>query len=156
MHRIAIIRIAGRQGLTQQIIKTFNLLKLYNKNSCTIVKNNPQNLGMIKKVKDFVTWGEINQASFKFLLEKRGKLPGNKRLTEEYIKEKTKLSLNEFVDQFIQGKKEVKDVPGLKQFFRLNPPRGGFERKGTKKPYSLGGVLGYRKDKINELIQRMV
>ena len=53
-------------------------------------------------------------------------------------------------------KKELKDVPGLKTFFKLCPPKGGFETKGIKQPYSLGGVLGYRKDKINELILKML
>lgn len=39
--------------------------------------------------------------------------------------------------------------------FALHPPRGGFERKGTKMPFKLGGVYGYRADKINDLIKRM-
>ena len=47
-------------------------------------------------------------------------------------------------------------MPGLKQFFKLNPPRSGFERKGIKVPFSLGGALGYRKNNINDLIKRMV
>ena len=78
------------------------------------------------------------------------------KLSENYIKEKTKLSLDEFLEQFINIKKELKDIPGLKNFFKLCPPRGGFERNSTKKPFSLGGALGYRKDKINELIQKMI
>jgi large subunit ribosomal protein L30 len=32
----------------------------------------------------------------------------------------------------------------------------GFERGGIKKPFSMGGSLGYRKNKINELIRRMI
>jgi len=44
----------------------------------------------------------------------------------------------------------------MKLFFKLCPPVHGFERKGIKKPFSMGGVLGYRKEKINELIKRMV
>ncbi len=41
-------------------------------------------------------------------------------------------------------------------FYALMPPRGGFERKGTKAPYRLGGALGYRGEKINDLLRRMV
>ncbi|MCK5107246.1 MAG: uL30 family ribosomal protein [Nanoarchaeota archaeon] len=40
--------------------------------------------------------------------------------------------------------------------FRLNPPRGGFERKGIKKPFKTGGALGNRDDKINILIKKMI
>lgn len=43
-----------------------------------------------------------------------------------------------------------------KIIFRLNPPRGGFERKGIKTPFSLGGALGNRRDKINDLIKKMI
>ncbi len=39
---------------------------------------------------------------------------------------------------------------------RLCPPRKGYGRKGIKMPYSLGGATGDRKEKINELITRMV
>ena len=156
MHKIVIIRIAGKQGLNEEIKPTFKLLRLYKKYNCVVVPNNQKYHGMIKKIKDFSTWGEINNKTFKSLLEKRGKLAGNKLLTEEYLKEKTKMNLDQFTEEFIKGKKELKDIPGLKLFFRLRPPVGGFERKGTKKSFSIGGVLGYRKDKINELIQRMI
>jgi len=156
MNRIIIVRISGKQGLTEQVKSTFKLLRLYKKYNCVIVPDKPQYIGMIKKVKDFVTWGEIDDKTAKQLLEKRGRLPGNEKLTEDYIKDKTKLSTEDFTKEFIQGKKELKDIPGLKLFFRLHPPQGGFERKGTKKPYSIGGVLGYRKEKINELVQKMI
>jgi large subunit ribosomal protein L30 len=43
-----------------------------------------------------------------------------------------------------------------KLFYSLAPPRKGFERKGIKQPFTVGGALGYRGEKINELIKRMV
>jgi len=86
----------------------------------------------------------------------RGKTIGKKNLTEQYLKEKTKLSVDEFIKEFFSFKKNLKDVPGLKLYFRLKPPVKGFERKGIKVPYSMGGALGYRKDNINNLIIRML
>ena len=43
-----------------------------------------------------------------------------------------------------------------KKFFALNPPKKGYGRKGVKIPFSLGGALGYRKDKINDLVKRLI
>ncbi|MFT4312017.1 MAG: uL30 family ribosomal protein [Candidatus Woesearchaeota archaeon] len=43
-----------------------------------------------------------------------------------------------------------------KKYIRLAPPRQGFERKGIKKPFSVGGALGDRKEAINDLLKRMV
>ena len=154
--RIAIIRIKGSTGLSKSIQKTLTLLRLYKKNNCVIVPNTTTYVGMLERVKDVVTWGELDEKTCKLLLEKRGKLPGKMKLTAEYLKEKCKTDFDSFTKEFMDFKKELKDVPGLKLFFKLSPPVKGFERKGVKVPYSLGGVLGYRKEKINELLSRMV
>ena len=77
-------------------------------------------------------------------------------LTDNYLKDKIKLSLDEFAKKLINFELSLKELPGLKLFFKLSPPRGGFERGGVKKQFALGGVLGYRKDKINDLLQKMI
>jgi large subunit ribosomal protein L30 len=40
--------------------------------------------------------------------------------------------------------------------YSLPPPRGGLERKGSKMPYASKGALGYRGEKINDLIKKMI
>ena len=156
MVRIAVIRIRGECKIRKGMKDTLKMLKLYKKNNCVVISNNPVYIGMLGKIKDFVTWGDIDEATFKELLSKRGKLPGNKQLTEAYLKDKTKLDFAGFAKEFFSFKKEIKDVPGMKRLFRLQPPVKGFERKGIKQPYSMGGVLGYRKEEINDLIKRMI
>ncbi len=42
------------------------------------------------------------------------------------------------------------------RIFFLAPPIGGFERKGIKKSFVTGGVLGNRKEAINELLKKMM
>lgn len=53
-----------------------------------------------------------------------------------------------------RAKKDVNDE--LKPVFFLAPPVGGFERKGIKKPFTVGGALGDRKEKINDLLVKMI
>ncbi len=154
--KIAVIRIRGSIGLKKEIVNTFKLLRLYKKNYCIIIENTPYYIGMLNKIKYYATWGEINEETFKALIEKRGKLAGKKSLTQQYLKQKTDLDFDTFTKEFFAFKKSLKDIPGLKLFFRLSPPRKGFEAKGIKVPFSQGGVLGYRKDKISELIMRMI
>jgi large subunit ribosomal protein L30 len=55
-----------------------------------------------------------------------------------------------------RAEKNPKDPKKTKPFFRLNNPKGGFERKGIKWPFTKGGALGYRGDKINDLIKKMI
>ncbi len=153
---IVIIRLRGRNGVTKSVNDTLDMLRLYKQNGCVIVPNTPQYLGMIKKVKDYTTWGEIDKETFLIMFTKRAKVAGNKHLTEEYLKEHLKMDIKTFVEEVFNFKKKLKDVPGLKPYFRLNPPSKGFERGGIKKPFSMGGSLGYRKDRINDLIKRMI
>ena len=154
--KIAIVQVRGVVGLSKKIKDTFRILKLPKKHSCVIIDATSSTKGMLIFLKDYITWGEIDQATIKILLEKRGKLAGNILLTEAYLKEKIKMNYDEFSKTLFEGKHTLRDVPGLKPYFRLKPPTKGFERGGIKVPYSMGGALGYRKEHINELIRRMI
>ncbi len=71
---IAVIRISGRVGLRRDIVETLNRLKLRYKYNCIVLENpEKEQLGMIKKVKDFVAFGEIDDETYKKLVEVRGK-----------------------------------------------------------------------------------
>src|SRR3989338_988580 len=156
MSKIAVIQIRGAVKLSKKIKSTLEMLNLKKKNSCIIEEANNVNIGMVNVVKDYVTWGEINEQVIKELLLKRGKIVGNKLLDEDYLIKNIKLNLDSFIKEFINNNKKLRDIPGFKPYFRLKPPIKGFERGGIKQPYSLGGALGYRKEKINELIMRML
>ncbi|HZX12307.1 MAG TPA: 50S ribosomal protein L30 [Candidatus Nanoarchaeia archaeon] len=154
--KLAIVQVRGGIGLNRSIKDTFKLLKLPKKHSCVLVTYTPSIQGMLTKIKDYTTWGDINQETLKLLLEKRGRLAGGKALTESYLKEKTTHTFDSFSKNVLEGNATLKDLPGLKPYFRLKPPTRGFERGGIKVPFSMGGVLGYRKDHINDLIKRML
>lgn len=154
--KLAVVQIRGTLGVDRKFKDTLKFLKLVKKNSCVVVDGTRNYLGMLVKLRDYITWGEINKETYKELLMKRGRIVGNKPLIETYLKSKANINFDQFVDNFFADKIKIRDVPGLKPFFRLTPPRGGFDRGGIKKPYSLGGVLGYRRDKINDLVRRML
>ena len=154
--RIVLVRVRGLAGVNPRIKDALKSLLLYRKNYCVVIPNTPSYAGAIKKVKDFTTFGEIDKATFTTLLKKRGRVAGNKPLTDDYIQKQLKIDIKTFVDDFFAFKRELKDVPGVKLFFRLTPPKGGFERAGIKKSYAVGGALGYRGKDINKLVTRMV
>ena len=154
--RIAVLRVRGDVGLSCHVRQTLKLLRLYKKNYCCIFPSSPCMLGMVQRVKDFVTFGELDKDTFLKLMKMRGRLAGNKPVTDEYLKANAKTDFQKFSDDFVNFKVELKDVPGMKQFFRLHPPIGGFERIGIKKTYAEGGALGYRGKEINKLLQKMI
>jgi len=69
---ICIIRIHGAVGLKQDVINTLDRLRLRRKYSCIVIKPNKEQLGMIKKLRDFVAFGEIDEKTYKKLKKKRG------------------------------------------------------------------------------------
>lgn len=153
---IAVVRVRGKSGVTKRVSDTLAMLRLHRQNGCVIVPSTPGYIGMIRKAKDYITWGEVDEETVLLLLQRRARLAGNKQLTDDYVQEKLKEDVKAFSKDLASAKKRLKDLPGLKPYFRLSPPVKGFERQGIKKPFSMGGVLGYRKDKINALIQRML
>jgi len=155
--RIAVVRVRGKVKVRGNIENTMKLLNLTRVNHCTVIDNREQYRGMIKKVNNHVTWGEIDEGMMEKLLSKRGRLQGNEKITDGYVKKNTESkSLKEFSGRFMKFESELKDIPKLKPVFRLSPPSKGYERKGIKKPVSVGGALGYRGEKINELLEKMI
>ncbi len=68
MNKLAVIRVRGSVNLNYEVKDTLNLLRLYRKNFCVVVDNTPSFQGMIKKVKDYVTYGKIDDAAYKLLV----------------------------------------------------------------------------------------
>jgi len=69
---IAIIRIRGTDDVNGRIEGTMKMLKLLKKHVCSIYPNNPVIVGMAEKCKDYVTYGEIDEETYKMLVDKRG------------------------------------------------------------------------------------
>ncbi len=155
--RVAVVRVRGKVRVRGSIEDTMKLLNLTRVNHCVIIDDGDQYNGMVRKVKDYVTWGEINKEVFAKLIEKRGRLSGHKRIDNEYIAKNTKYkSIDDFSEKFMSLNSELCDIPNLNPVLRLKPPKKGYERKGIKKPYSIGGTLGCRGKKINELLSKMI
>lgn len=157
----AIIRIRGRVDVPPDIEYTLKLLRLHKKFHMVIYPNTlPGIEGMLQKIKDWITWGEIDYDTLVEVLRKRGRLPGNKLLTDEIVdkyleKYNIKGGIPALAKAVFEGKIMLHKLDFIKPVFRLHPPRGGF-KKSTKRPYNDGGELGYRGKAINNLIKRML
>ncbi len=71
--KIAVILLRGTIKANGKVKETLKLLNLQKKNSCVILDDNPVNMGMVKKCKDYVTYGEISTETLEELKKKRGK-----------------------------------------------------------------------------------
>ena len=149
---IAVIRISGMIKLKKPTVETLDRLRLRRKYVCVLIDDkNAEVMGMIKKLRDFVAYGDINQETLTKLIKARGQW--DKTAPKGVPSKKGKISdadASAIAKESLTGKK-LKDS-GLKPFFRLHPPRGGID---SKEHYPKG-VLGNHKEDINKLIARML
>lgn len=150
----AVVQVRGTVKTRREIKDTLKMLRLHHINHCVIIPDTPAYMGMIRKVKDFVAYGEIEAGIVEELLRTRGRLVGDAHLTDEYVKENSQYSgITEFAKALSSGEARLADVPGLKPVLRLHPPRKGY--KTTKRTYQQGGSLGYHGENINDLLYKM-
>jgi large subunit ribosomal protein L30 len=151
----AVLRLRGSVNISRERERAFALLHLHRKNHVTLMRDTPSNLGMIRKIKDYATWGEASPKIISQLIQQRGFLKGNQKVTDEAVEERLGYeSIKHLGTALHELKADLWRLPDLKPVFRLHPPKGGFHGS-IKKPYPKG-ELGYRGEKINDLLAKMI
>ncbi|MCI4334396.1 MAG: 50S ribosomal protein L30 [Thermoplasmata archaeon] len=146
-----IIRVRGTIHAKEDIRTTLAELHLTRPNHATVVPESPDYRGMLTKVQGYVTWGEAEAATVKLLLEQRGR-PREAPSPAATPAAPQAPDYAELAQQVVaEGLPRQRVVQPL---FRLRAPKGGW--RSTKKPFALGGALGYRGVHINTLAQRML
>lgn len=139
-----VLRVRGTSKLDGDVKDTLKILGLSKPHQCTFVPNTPSYVGMLKKAEGCLAWGEIKPDLLEKLIEKRGKSVDLKT---------KKVDAKTVAKKILEGK--LKES-GVTPIFKLSPPKKGFARKGVLHGFNQGGELGYQKEKINELIERMI
>jgi large subunit ribosomal protein L30 len=151
----AVIRLRGKHDLRTSVDDTLHMLHLTRQNHCVIIPQDPTHAGMLKVVKDFVTWGEIDEQTLAKVLLRRGRAVGDKPIDDAFVQAHSKYkSIWDLSQAVAKGDATLREVVDLRPVLRLPPPVKGF--RGVKRGYNDGGDLGYRGAAINELIQRML
>jgi len=152
---IVAIRIRGTVSASMQVRETLQMLHLTRNNYAVLIDSRPSFLGMITTVKDYVTYGEASKETITALIKEKARLAGDKKLTDEYAQKVGYKSIEELAQAVFDSHVEYWKLTNIQPVFRLHPPSKGFKGK-IKRSYGSGGELGYRGDKINELLNRML
>ena len=132
---IIAIRISGQPGVPEKIKEALDRIRLRRKYSAVLLKPTQENIKLLRRLRDYLAYGTINKETLSELIKARA-IP--KQSDPEKI-----------VEAIEKGQKTK-----IKPFFRLHPPRKGIDAKlhfPIKK-----GVLGDNKEKINDLVRRML
>ena len=152
-----VVRARSNVKVERSIRETMGMLILTKVNHAVIIPENPQYKGMLQKAKDYITWGNADAGLVERMISERGRLVGDKPITDSDVKEHTEYSsIKDFAAAIVSGDATVKDMPNMKRVFRLHPPRGPKGWGGLKRTYVGGGALGSRGDDITALVERMI
>ncbi|MBX5328436.1 50S ribosomal protein L30 [Candidatus Bathyarchaeota archaeon A05DMB-5] len=149
------VRIRGTISAPREVRETLQMLHLTRNNYAVLIDDRPSFLGMLTTAQNFITWGEATQETVNMLMKEKGKLLGNKKLTDEYAKKTGYKSLEGLAEAVFDCRVEYWKLQNIQPVFKLHPPTKGFKGK-IKRSYGVSGELGYRGEKINELIKRMI
>ena len=140
---LAVILVRGTIGTRPEVRETLKRLNLNRKNSVVFFEDTPQTRGMLRVVKDYITFGTVSEDTVRAVVEARGEAPATRvpRVPGGTPKH--------------DGAHTTLASKSIRLPVRLNPPRGGYERGGIKKPFTLGGVLGERTN-MDALLMRMI
>jgi large subunit ribosomal protein L30 len=152
---LVVVKVRGTVSAQREARETLDLLYLGHTNHAVIIDNRPSYKGMLQRINSYVTYGEPTKETVVMMLQKRARLEGDKKLTEEFVQKIGYKSIDDLAEAIISCKVQFSKLPGVQARFRLHPPSKGYKGK-TKKGYNAGGEAGYRGEAINKLVQRMV
>jgi large subunit ribosomal protein L30 len=170
-----VVRMKGTVNVPYWARITLESLSLNKRFRATIIPENEQTLGMLRKIKEYVSWTSVDTEFIREFIEKRGRSSASRLLSTASStpdtaatdnpngqinnnnienKESQNVDLSKIVSIISQNELYLSKISGIKPWFALNPPKGGFKRK-SKRSYSQAGILGENKELVS-IVKRMM
>lgn len=149
-----VVRIKGQADVPHWARTTLELMKLDKKYRATVLPAKENTLGMLNKVKHYVSWTDLDLSLAKELVDKKCRTSGYEKVTVEDLKKIGFNSTDELAKSLAEGKSSLTKLKPLKPWFALAPPKGGF-KKSTKRMAGQKGILGNNKE-LPDLVRRMI
>ena len=152
---LVVVKIRGTVRAQKETRETLEFLHLVHTNHAVLIDSRAAYMGMLQRVNSYITYGEPTKELVAMMLQKRARLAGDKKLTDEYIQKIGYKSIDDLAEAIVSCKVQYQKLPDVEPRFKLHPPSKGYKGK-TKKGFKAGGEAGYRGEAINDLVKRMV
>jgi large subunit ribosomal protein L30 len=154
MGLLLIVNLHGKINSPSGARKALGELKVERKFTASVVTDDGPTLGMLRSCKDYLTWAPVDKDLLVSLLEKRGMISESRKLDADALSKLGFKKYEELADRMIKDELRLSAVSGLRPFFRLSPPRGGF-KLSLRRQAGERGTLGSN-PKLPEIVRRMV
>ena len=148
-----VVRMRGTVNVPYWADTTLESLNLAKKFRATIVPESAEYSGMLNKIRQLVAWCRIDNDTVKDLLDKKGRKTASQPLKETDLPKEYN-SLDKLASDIANDEVVFSNLNGIKPWFALNPPRGGF-KKSIKKQVPQNGILGENRLLI-DLVKKMM
>ena len=154
MGLLLVVNLHGAINSSAPVRKALRELWVAKKFSASVVADDPATVGMLKLCKDYVAWCPVDEGLLADLLKKRGMVSGTRHLDQASLKELGYKKHEELAAKMFSDQVRLSAVKGVLPFFRLAPPRGGFNvslrRQSTER-----GMLGNNPN-LEAVVRRMI
>ena len=154
MALLLVLNLHGAINSPGPVRKAMDELKVIRRYSASVVTDDPATVGMLRLCKDYLAWSEVDAPLLSSLLEKRGMVSESRSLDEASLKKMGFKKHQDLAAKMVKEGMRLSAVEGVRPFFKLAPPRGGFKRS-MRRQYAQKGVLG-KNPKLGEIVERMV
>jgi len=154
MGLLLVVNLHGKINSSAPVRKALSELKVERKFSASVVTDDPATVGMLKLCKDYVAWAPTDAELLATLLKKRGMVSETARLDGHALTTMGFKKHEDLAEKMLKEQIRLSQVQGVRPFFRLAPPKGGF-RVSLRRQFSEKGMLG-NNPKLADLVRRMV
>ncbi len=154
MKLILVLNLHGAINSSSGVRKTMTELNVVRKFTASVVTDDVNTVGMLKLCKDYVAWTPADSELLTLLLKKRGMVSESKSLDAASLKSLGYKDHADLAEKMVKGGIRLSAVAGIRPFFRLAPPKGGF-KSTLRRQSSDRGTLGAN-PRLAEIVRRMV
>lgn len=156
MPKLLVVNLHGLINVPRARRETLIQLGIGKRFAATVVGDDPVSMGAVKLCKDYVAWAPIDESLLTAILESKGKISNSRVLDDEALKGMGFKSHADLAKAIMKAESSdrLASIEGLKPFFGLSPPKGGFKRS-SRRQFREGGILG-ENPKLHEIVRRML
>lgn len=154
MGSLLVVNLHGLINTPGPARKTLIELGIGKRFAATIVIDDPSTMGALHLCKEYLAWSPVDAELLTSLLKTRGKVSNAKPIDAGALKALGVKDHSELAAKMIADGRRLSSLNGVKPFFGLSPPKGGFKRS-SRRQFGQGGILG-ENPKLPEIVRRML
>ena len=108
---LVVVRIRGVVSAQKETRETLQFLHLIHTNHAVLIDSRPAYKGMLQRVNSYITYGEPTKETVAMMLQKRARLAGDKKLTDEYIQKAGYKTIDDLAEAIVNCKVNSKNCP---------------------------------------------